>query len=239
MNTSQWYVAIEGRTSGPLETEVVLDGLRQGSVPPSAHVCLVGAGEWTPISEAPAFRERLQSGGAGGTFADAVGGRSAAGFASGSHPTPGASTAGTEARERAAGTAASAATAIDWTEPLLGYLAHWHDAALPPESVLMRDLDLASPEVLIQQQSVWNLALCVAMGSESLSAKASEVLFTTLERFGRPDRLAWILRALSGKGFVASEIPDAAAKRALERLMRACPPRLLAALNPTDSTMIH
>ncbi len=240
MNASQWYIAVAGQTSGPMETEMVLEGLRQGSVPPSAHVCPVGAAAWIPIADAAPFCDSVMPNAACGGSGTDVAGYEASEGESAQCDGDDVDRGGLDARRQPPLSARQGRqAALDWTDPLLGYLAHWHDASLPPESVLMRELDMAPPEVLIQQQAVWNLTICVALGSDALSAKATEVLFTTLERFGRPDRFAWVLRALRGKGFVASEIPNDAAQRAVDRLMRACPPGLLAAMGRSDTTTMH
>src|SRR5690606_28145228 len=136
-----------------VETELVLDGLKQGSVPPSAHVCPVGAGEWVPIADASPFSESLR--GNGGSSSE-----EACMWAATDEALP-----------------AIGEPALDLTEPLLGYLAHWQDATLPDESVLLGTLEQAPPEILIQQQAMWNLALCVALGSERLASAATHFLF--------------------------------------------------------------
>ena len=219
MNSSQWYIVVAGQTTGPIETELVLQGLRQGSVPPSAHVCRVGAAEWTPIADMMPFSDSLRP-----VAADDLGPSEEE-----------ASSLGIGQTRASECEADRAVMNIDWTEPLLGYLVHWEDASLPDEAMLLADLDRVAPDVLIQQQAMWNLALCIAVGSDELAGKASEILFQTLSRFRRPDRLAWVLRALRGKGFVPSGVPGEAAERAVNRLMQDCPPELLAEVSRADS----
>ena len=42
MQATQWYVAVDDRTVGPVTTDLLLAGLEHGRVPRTARVCPVG-----------------------------------------------------------------------------------------------------------------------------------------------------------------------------------------------------
>lgn len=59
MDSTQWYVAVDGNTVGPVSTELLMRGLSGGKVPVDALVCAVGDAEWLAVTAAPPFSYEL------------------------------------------------------------------------------------------------------------------------------------------------------------------------------------
>jgi hypothetical protein len=59
----RWYLARAGTpTIGPLPTDQVLEGLREGKVPLDTQACRVGDTQWTIITKVPAFASAVPAG---------------------------------------------------------------------------------------------------------------------------------------------------------------------------------
>ncbi|MBZ0120465.1 MAG: DUF4339 domain-containing protein, partial [Sandaracinaceae bacterium] len=59
----RWFVHKGGTPEGPFEEARVLEMIRAGQVPPTAHVCAEGGQQWSPVSSHPAFAQTCAVGG--------------------------------------------------------------------------------------------------------------------------------------------------------------------------------
>ncbi len=59
MDSTQWYVAVDGKAVGPVSTELLIRGLEQGKVPVDALVCAAGEAEWQDVTRVPPFSYEL------------------------------------------------------------------------------------------------------------------------------------------------------------------------------------
>jgi hypothetical protein len=122
-------------------------------------------------------------------------------------------------------------SAIDWSHPFESYFLLSDDVALPEERVLLESLSVVSRETLRQEGALWNLALCLAYGSDDVGLAAARAFFEAAAAQGGGDPIDWMSRTLMSKGFVPSGIPEKAGRRALERLRSTCPPALTSKLS--------
>ena len=102
---------------------------------------------------------------------------------------------------------------------------------LPDQRVLLRSLQLASLDVLVQPEAMWNLAVCLALGSDALAMAAAHVFFRIMMAYPSRDRLDWMARVLLSRGFLPSGIPLPAGERAVRLLQASCPPELRSPLS--------
>ena len=120
---------------------------------------------------------------------------------------------------------------IDWTDPFASFFLVGEDVVLPDEQALLGSLAAASRETFRHEESLWNLALCLAYGSDELGAAAARAFFEAVADQGDAERMEWMRRTLEGSGFVPSGLPEEAGRRAFERLRSTCPPALSAMLS--------
>jgi hypothetical protein len=118
------------------------------------------------------------------------------------------------------------APAVDWTDPFESYFMVGDVVELPEEEALLESLRAASPETFRHEEALWNLALCLAYGSDALGAAAAQAFFAAAADHGGSDRIEWMRRTLQSDGFVPSGIPLPAGRRAYQRLRSSCPPSL-------------
>lgn len=99
------------------------------------------------------------------------------------------------------------------------------DVELPEEKTLLQSLAVASRETFRDQGALWNLALCLAFGSDEVGAAAARAFFDAVAGQGGAERFEWMTRTLQSNGFIPSGIPEEAGRRAVRRLQSSRPPR--------------
>ena len=119
---------------------------------------------------------------------------------------------------------------IDWREPFESFFLVGDEVELPEEQTLLDSLEAASRDTFRDESALWNLALCLAYGSDQVGAAAARAFFDAVEDQRATERLDWMSRTLLGNGFVSSGIPEEAGRRAVRRLRSSCPPALSARL---------
>lgn len=115
------------------------------------------------------------------------------------------------------------AAVFDWSQQFCGYFEVGESFELPDQTVLVRSLAVASLDVLVQPEAMWNLAVCLALGSDTLARAAAEAFFRIMMAYPDRDRLDWMARVLLSRGFLPSGIPLAAGERAVRLLEAHCP----------------
>lgn len=120
---------------------------------------------------------------------------------------------------------------IDWSHPFESFFLLSDQVALPEERELLESLAEVSRETFVQEEALWNLALCMAYGSNEVGAAAARAFFEAASLQGGVERLDWMSRTLLSKGFIPSGIPERAGRRAIERLRSSCPPALTSKLS--------
>jgi len=366
MESTQWYVAVRGRTVGPVSTELLCRGLQNGKVPRDALVCALGDAEWQAVATVPPFSHEVfgaprplpsappppidpfasaravaprRGNGIGSDRPDESGqepwgaaslsrppvsgvvsslppspsqnnlvmatraearrrafGEEDAGVpdASGgdlprftgnepseglspsahgaaptsTHPSPGPSTPphsavrgpmpfgpaaatgeGTNPQPAAAreerGSVADVDVLLDsfddetrpryfnWQQRIVDFFRDISSLNLPDESLLVGSLPGTPSAVLMQEDAMWNLALCVAFGSDRLADAAAEAFFHAQVEQPAIAGIDWITRTLLSRGFMPSGIPSEAGERAVSVLRRHCPIELRAELERT------
>jgi hypothetical protein len=208
MQATQWYVAVEDRTVGPVTTDLLLAGLAHGRVPSSARICPVGGDQWLDLAHVPPFDE-----------------------------TVGHQASGMRARMPSEGLQIEVdldemfgpeqPPSFDWQEPFVEFSHMNGSVALPDEKLLTDSLGAAHDTVLIQKDAMWNLALCIAFGSDQVAEVAGRTFFRVYGLHSNTDRLEWMVRVLLGRGFLPSGIPAEAGRRGLSVLQTCCPSHLL------------
>lgn len=126
----------------------------------------------------------------------------------------------------AAAPSAEAAEGFDWTQRLAEQLDLEHGFDFPDERVLLETLKSTPGEVLLQDDSMWNVALCVAFASKRVAKAAASAFFKAMGTQEGTERLAWLTRVLLSKGFIPSGIPQDAGVRGLRVLRESCPKQL-------------
>ncbi|MFC1642337.1 DUF4339 domain-containing protein [Myxococcota bacterium] len=116
---------------------------------------------------------------------------------------------------------------VDWQQPLESFGRVNGSVQLPDQERLAASLELAPEVVLIQKDVMWNLALCLAFGSDFLAEAAGRAFFRAFSQHPHTDRLVWMPRVLLARGFLPSGIPPEAGRRGLSVLQTCCPPQLL------------
>jgi hypothetical protein len=121
---------------------------------------------------------------------------------------------------------ARAGSAIDWSDPFESYFLVSDDVELPDEQAILESLSVVPRETFRHDGALWNLALCLAYGSDQVGAAAARAFFDTITEHGNVERLEWMSRTLLGNGFVPSGIPAEAGQLAFTRLRSLCPSSL-------------
>ncbi len=117
-------------------------------------------------------------------------------------------------------------TNIDWGRGFSAYFLVGADVNLPDEHALLRSLASESHETFIHDEAMWNLALCLAFGSDAVASAAAAVFFDVVTAHDLQDRVEWMSRTLLSRGFMPSGIPHDAGYRGLAHLQNVCPPGL-------------
>jgi hypothetical protein len=120
----------------------------------------------------------------------------------------------------------TAQSTVDWHDPFESFFLVGDAVELPEEAALLDSLRQASRDTFRDESALWNLALCLAYGSDRVGAAAAQAFFDAVEEQGAVERLDWMSRTLLGRGFVASGIPEDAGRRGVRRLRDSCPPSL-------------
>jgi hypothetical protein len=239
---SGWYVAVGDTTRGPAATDLMVRGIEHGKVPPEAQVCEVGTRRWVPLSSVPEFHAAVVR-----SYPPPPPGseEARAWLAQGFHfPAPAPLPRFDDDVATPAAARAEALSLpdidieldpdqdppIDWTDPFASFFLVGEDVVLPDERALLASLAVASRDTFLHDEALWNLALCIAYGSDAVAAAASRAFFDAVAAPGGDDRLDWMRRTLEGSGFVPSGIPEVAGRRAFDRLRSTCPPALSARL---------
>ncbi|MBN1608319.1 MAG: DUF4339 domain-containing protein [Polyangiaceae bacterium] len=123
------------------------------------------------------------------------------------------------------------AKAFDWSRQFCSYFQMGESFELPDQRVLLRSLQLTSLDVLVQPEAMWNLAVCLALGSDALATAAADAFFHIMSVYPNRDRLEWMARVLLSRGFLPSGIPLPAGERAVRLLQACCPPELRSPLS--------
>jgi hypothetical protein len=208
MRATQWYVAVEDRTVGPVTTELLLAGLTHGRVPTSARVCPVGGDQWLDVAHVPPFNE---------TVNQDLSGPRAKMPSEGLHIDVDLDDMFGPARP----------PSFDWQHPIVHFGRINGHVALPEPQILVDSLATVHDTVLIQKDSMWNLALCLAFGPDQVAEEAARAFFRVYNQHRGTDRLEWMVRVLLGRGFLPSGIPAEAGRRGLSVLQACCPPQML------------
>lgn len=123
------------------------------------------------------------------------------------------------------------ATTLDWSQSFHSYFLVDSDVVLPDEHVLLKSLSIVPPDTFRHDEAMWNLALCLAYGSDDVGKAAATVFFDAVTSHGKVERVDWMSRTLLSRGFVPSGIPSQAGLRAVERLRSLCPRALASDLD--------
>src|SRR5262249_38709778 len=83
---------------------------------------------------------------------------------------------------------------IDWSDPSESYVPLGNEVALPDAQALLESLSVASRETFHHEDAMWNLALCLAYGSDELGAAAARAFFDAVAHQGGGERLDWMSR---------------------------------------------
>ncbi len=207
-STNDWYLAVDGQSIGPLTTESVLSGIERGEVCPGALICAVGDTAWSDISTVRVFSEVLGN-------SEAASREALPSF----HPEAGDDVLGD----------ANSLVEVQWGRRFHSYFLLDSEIELPEESALLSSLARTPPEQLQSDEALWNLALCLAFGSDRVADAAARALFQTVLTVETADRLEWLCRTLLSRGFLPSGIPRSAGNRGLSVLRGHC----TAALRPS------
>ncbi len=117
--------------------------------------------------------------------------------------------------------------AIDWSHGFADYFLVDAEVTLPDEHTLLRSLASTSHETFLNDEAMWNLALCLAFGSNTIASVAADVFFDVVTSHEQWDRIEWVARTLLSRGFMPSGIPHPNGNMGIGRLRQACPPELL------------
>jgi hypothetical protein len=115
---------------------------------------------------------------------------------------------------------------VDWSHRFQSYFLVGEEVALPEEEALLASLKAIPRDTFQHDEALWNLALCMAFGSDTLGEAAARTFYDVVLAHGSLDRLEWMSRTLLGSGFMPSGIPTDAARVAYRRLQSLCPPAL-------------
>jgi hypothetical protein len=113
--------------------------------------------------------------------------------------------------------------AIDWKERFQSYFLVGTEVELPDEAGLLRSLRETPRATFLHDEALWNLALCLAFGSDEVAATSALTFFEAVGSDQAPERIEWICRTLLSKGFMPSGIPRSEGMRAIDVLQRTCP----------------
>lgn len=117
------------------------------------------------------------------------------------------------------------ADAIDWKERFQSYFLVGQDVKLPEETLLLASLRETPRTIFLHDEALWNLALCLAFGSDAVAEESAVTFFDALTpgEANAGERVQWICRTLLSKGFMPSGIPRLEGLRGIDVLRQICP----------------
>ena len=115
---------------------------------------------------------------------------------------------------------------VDWSTRFQSYFLVGEEVELPEEEALLASLASVPRDTFQHDEALWNLALCMAFGSDAVGEAAAREFYDVVLQHQSLDRLEWMSRTLLGGGFMPSGIPTDAAQVAYRRLQSLCPPAL-------------
>lgn len=231
---NSWYVSVGDATVGPVATDLVVRGIEHRKIPVDALVCVVGGSTWMSLGTIAVFHAAVvRSYPPPPPNSDDERYWILKGF---HFPKPAplpsvdelmASSPQneTEAEDDVEVDWAEEAS-VDWSRGFCDYFLGGEGVELPEEDTLIESLAVVPRQTFLQDEALWNLALCLAYGSDWIGEAAGRVFFDAVIENGATERLDWMNRTLLGSGFVPSGIAPDAGRRAFERLRALCPPSL-------------
>jgi len=118
------------------------------------------------------------------------------------------------------------APSINWNHGFSDYFLVDAEVTLPDDQLLLRSLTNTPHDTFLHDEPMWNLALCLAFGSNPVASVAADVFFDVVAAHGNYERIEWMARTLLSRGFMPSGIPHTAGNRGIGRLRQACPDEL-------------
>lgn len=115
---------------------------------------------------------------------------------------------------------------INWLERFQSYFLVGTEVELPDETLLLRSLKETPRSTFLHDEALWNLALCLAFGSDEVASSSAAAFFDAIGANRGDERIEWICRTLLSKGFMPSGIPRADGMRGIDMLRLACPGEL-------------
>lgn len=115
---------------------------------------------------------------------------------------------------------------IDWNHGFSDYFLVDAEVTLPDDQLLLRSLTTTPHDTFLHDEPMWNLALCLAFGTNPVASVAADVFFDVVATHGNFERIEWMARTLLSRGFMPSGIPHTAGNRGIGRLRQACPDEL-------------
>jgi hypothetical protein len=112
---------------------------------------------------------------------------------------------------------------INWLVRFQSYFLVGTEVELPDEAQLLRSLRETPHHVFLHDEALWNLALCLAFGSDDVARSSAAAFFDAVSTAHRDERIEWICRTLLSKGFMPSGIPRCDGMRGIDMLRMACP----------------
>ncbi len=268
MDSTQWYVAVDGKAVGPVSTELLIRGLEQGKVPVDALVCAAGEVEWQDVTRVPPFSYELFGADRPALGFDAAVRQDPFAAARAVAPEIAQSSMGAAYDDRAdeatppAGTRAPPALFeappkpppevpvsepreresgfdvdvvfdtfddetkpryYNWAQPIAPYFQPLESVELPNESLLIGSLPTTPASMLVQEEAMWNVALCLSFGSKAVAEAVAKRFFEVVSEIGSPAKVEWMVLTLLSRGFMPSGIPKDAGQNGFATLLRVCP----------------
>lgn len=112
---------------------------------------------------------------------------------------------------------------INWLERFQSYFLVGTEIELPDEDQLLRSMRETPHHVFLHDEALWNLALCLAFGSDEVARSSAVTFFDAIGGDRGAERVEWICRTLLSKGFMPSGIPRCDGMRGIDVLRMACP----------------
>jgi hypothetical protein len=230
---NQWYVSSGDATVGPVSTDLVVRGIEHRKIPVEALVCVVGGSTWMSLGTIAVFHAAVVR-----SYPPPPPNSEDERYwlLKGFHfpkpaPLPSvdelmASLPQNETDDDLVEVDWADEPSVDWSRGFCGYFLGGDPVELPAEEELLESLAVVPRRTFLQDEALWNIALCLAYGSERIGEAAGRAFFDAVIEHGSFERLEWMNRTLLGSGFVPSGIAADAGRRAFERLRALCPPDL-------------
>lgn len=237
----QWYVTVAGNAVGPVSTDLVLRGIKHNKIAPEAFVCVVGATEWQPLNEVPEFRGALAEQAQHPQTSTMLAAEQspAADFNNTADSAHAPTDIGTQNIRITSpgidvvldfGSEMSGEPQVNWNQGFAEYFLVSTEVELPQDAVLLKSLRSTAPVTFLEDEPMWNLALCLAFGTDTVASAVANAFFDVVTAHDRFDRVEWMVRTLLSRGFMPSGIPHAAGNRGISRLRAHCPAALMVQL---------